>query len=102
MKTPKEISIQNRRPGGWDDYFYVRGGPFAHEQIMGWHITDEDGHTLAVSPSQTFGQFCVEAVELCRLLKKAHAKSRLSECREEGYMDDVSAKDWERLEELLG
>jgi hypothetical protein len=29
--------------------FRVSGGPFASEQTMGWHITDERGFTVAVS-----------------------------------------------------
>jgi hypothetical protein len=52
----ESIHYQNRQPGGWDDYFHVSGGPFASEQVMGWHITDESGHTLGVSPSMSFAQ----------------------------------------------
>jgi hypothetical protein len=29
--------------------FRVTGGPFAHPQHMGWHITNEQGFTVAVS-----------------------------------------------------
>src|SRR6185436_13228885 len=34
--------------------FRVSGGPFAREQTMGWHITDERGFTLAVSCDAAF------------------------------------------------
>jgi hypothetical protein len=34
--------------------FRVSGGPFASEQRMGWHITDERGFTLAVSCDADF------------------------------------------------
>lgn len=101
MKTPKEIHAENRKPGAWDDYFHVRGGPFSGEQIMGWHITDESGYTLAVSPNHSFVEFCMEAIRLRDLLLKASARYHLGERRDQGYLDDMKPQDWEALKTIL-
>lgn len=39
---------------GMGGYFHVRGGPFASEQQMGWHITNRKGFTVAISCDHEF------------------------------------------------
>lgn len=34
--------------------FKVSGGPFAKDQLMGWHVTDEKGFTVGVLCSSEF------------------------------------------------
>lgn len=93
--------MQNRRPGGWDNYFTVSGGPFASPQTMGWHITGEGGHTLAVSPDSEFATFCCEARELFTLMEEGDVLYSVRERRDQGYLDHIPQEKWERLKELL-
>lgn len=98
MKT-EFIGMQNRRPGGWDNYFTVSGGPFTKSQQWGWYLTDDKGRSLAVSPDMGFAKFCVESLKLKKLLE-AHGKTlmyRLQDQRDQGYLDDISSDDWEEL-----
>lgn len=44
-------------------FFYVRGGPFASEQMMGIHIRDEGGFTVAVSCDRGFAEAVVRSAE---------------------------------------
>lgn len=97
----KSINYENRKPGTWDNYFTVSGGPFAQAQTWGWYCTDEGGHSLAVSPSMEFCQIAQRGLRLMQLLKKADAKYQLGERRDQGYMDGLSDDLWEELRLLL-
>lgn len=97
----KLINYENRKPGTWDDYFTVSGGPFARPQTWGWYLTDEGGHSLAVSPSEEFCQIAQRGLRLMQLLKKADAKYQLGERRDQGYMDGLSDENWDELRALL-
>lgn len=97
----KEISATNMPNGGWTRHFTVSGGPFNGDQTMGWHITDESGHTLAVSARHDFVQQITDGLMLMHLLKKADAKYHLGERRDQGYLDHMKAKQWDELYELL-
>lgn len=81
-------------------YFTVSGGPLASSQIMGWHITNEKGFTVAVSNDAEFCKRLNELEELASLLKQADTKYHLSKRRDQGHLqlDDES---WARLKTLL-
>ncbi len=96
-----EIHANNMSGSGWTSHFNVSGGPFNGSQTMGWHITDQGGHTLAVSPDSSFVKLCKDGLRLKQLLKKAGAKYQLSERRDQGYMDDMKQADWNELYALL-
>lgn len=81
-------------------YFTVTGGPFASPQMMGLHITNEKGLTVAVSCDTSFCERVNMLNELAILLKRADAGYHLAERHDGGYleMDDEA---WERLRDLL-
>ncbi len=82
--------------------FRVTGGPFAAEQIMGWHITDEKGHTVAVSPDHTFAAELNDLYALVYWLKKADGLYVFNECRDDGDLDNLTEQEWqEHLRPLL-
>jgi len=81
-------------------YFRVSGGPFSSEQIMGWHITDESGFTLAVSCDDGFARTINELGELSELLNKIDGSYHLKERYENGYIQCDEAI-WDRLLTLM-
>lgn len=90
-----------------DIRFRVTGGPFATEHIMGWHITDEKGHTVAVSPDHTFASELNDLYALVHWLKKADGLYVFDECRDDGDLDNLTQEEWENhlrplLTRLLG
>lgn len=48
--------------------FRVNGGPFAAEQTMGWHLTDERGTTVGVSCDQQFITDVFAGLQVCHQL----------------------------------
>lgn len=97
----KNISYSIRSNSWWDSYFKVTGGPFNREKTMGVHITDENGFTLAVSPSVEFAEFCERSILLFNLLKKMDASYHIGDLRDQGYLDGLKQEDWDKLKELL-
>ena len=87
-------------------HFTARGGPLNSDprsegMLMGWHITDDSGHTVGVARDSEFVNLAVNATRLGELLLEADALYQLGERRDQGYMDDMSREDWEELKGLL-
>ena len=81
-------------------FFEVSGGILSSEQIMGWHITDENGFTLAVSCDDGFSKTVNELSELSELLNKIDVSYHLKERYEDGYIQCDKAI-WERIMTLM-
>lgn len=81
-------------------YFKVSGGPFSHPQTMGWHITDEKGFTVAVSPDYRFADQINTMTELLIMLKKMDAIYHLDERRDQGYLE-VDYSEWSKFKEMF-
>lgn len=81
-------------------YFNVTGGPFASAQTMGWHIVNEKGFTVAVSPDDEFAARLNELESLASLIRKLGAAYHLSERHDDGYLE-VPDEIWESWKETV-
>lgn len=67
-------------------FFAVDGGPFAHPQTMGVHITDDGGHTLAVSCDTGFADRAVAGEIVADFFRRFRLLDYIEERCDSGYL----------------
>jgi len=93
------VAMSRRSFGGRP--FTVSGGPFAAPQTMGWHLTDERGHTLGVACDDDLVERIEALEDLVELLVRCDAAYHLRERRAQGYLGGLSDEDAARLRDLF-
>ena len=80
--------------------FNVSGGVFNGAQQMGWHVTNEKGFTVAVSPDASFCKRLADLETLVDVLKSVDAYYHLSERHDQGYLE-ADEQVWDRLKTVF-
>lgn len=73
--------------------FQVLGGPFALTQEMGWHIVNEKGLTVAVSPDETLSGRLNMLEDLVQLIRDTYTRSCI--------LEELEGEDLENATKLL-
>jgi hypothetical protein len=96
MSKPKDYFARSMSDAGLPN-FTVTGGPFASSQRMGWHITTEEGFTVAVSCDARFAWLVTGMFNqvILSVLVEGHNKERL-------YVMTSKAEACEYVERLAG
>ena len=81
--------------------FRVTGGPFTNERLMDWHVTDEEGNTVAVACDPGYAERINLLNQLFRLLREIDAEYHLSEAHDDGYLN-CSNEEWKIFKDLWG